>query len=315
MESPSLFSNVTDTWLGRLFTRHGWDPARPFEFKRSDENRVIWLRGEKDSQAVVIKLFRPQRRTLTELREQHAFLNRLHAADVPVIRPIHPDVRHAIRSYDGIRYMEFHPVEGSEVSGKQYSSEDLRHTGRLLAELHRIGRPAVGNVGVRSPVSLGEATLEYLSARQIIPESLRGNVERAARSLFAKLRRLTAGTATQRIHGDFGPWNIRWNQNGPVYLDFDDMSQGLAIQDIALFCNDLEDDRSVQTFLEGYAEREALPRETFNLFKPLRSLRTLHVAAWIVSLWNEPGIRLRHADIMTEAGWERRLAEIVEGSR
>jgi Ser/Thr protein kinase RdoA (MazF antagonist) len=286
------------------------DRTHRFVFLRSDENRVVRV-STNHAEDIVIKLYRRGRRSVACLQEQHEFLHELRAAGVAVVRPL------SLGNHDGIDYAIFSPIDGEDRAVAQYSLAELQRAGRLLGELHAVGRlHQAKHVHVSKPDILAERALAYLLEREVIPRSLRPDFMWAARTILARIAVLSKDAPLQRIHGDAGPWNIRWSADGPVLLDFDDMAQGLAIQDLALFCNDItqsndESEAKLRAFLDGYCWRCALPAETRSLLQPMRCLRTLQVAAWAVSLWTEPAVRRRHADVMTKSGWERRLEAFV----
>src|SRR5262249_34548721 len=264
-EHTSPFAKVNQQWLERLVGVQEASRTPHFMFLRSDENRVV--RVSMNPGDVVIKLYRPGWRTVASLREQHEFLNELHAAGAAVVRPV------TLGHHDGIDFAVFSPIDGEDRTVAQYSFAELECAGRLLGQLHAVGRRhEAKRVRVCKPDTTGEKALAYLVERGVIPSSLRRDVICAARTILARIAGLTKDHPMQRIHGDAGPWNIRWSDGGPVFLDFDDMAQGLVIQDLALFCNDItqahqgpEGEARLRVFLDGYSAFCALPAETRSL--------------------------------------------------
>ena len=57
-----------------------------------------------------------------------------------------------------------------------------------------------------------------------------------------------------RIHGDCHRGNLLWTPHGPTFLDFDDMLNGPAVQDLWMMLPsyDEEGQRGRRVMLEGY---------------------------------------------------------------
>ena len=315
-QSPSPFAGIDREWLAALLAKHGWKGLECFSFHRSDENRVVSAASPDAKPALVVKLYRPGAWLFDALREEHEFLHELSAAGLPVVPPI--DLGgHTVESRDGIFYALFPWIDGVERTGAEYTPSESQTVGELIAAMHLVGRlrPA-RHRRERSPLELAEGAVDYLLSSGVVQSDLRSDFVAAARAFIARLEALTRGCHRQRIHGDCGPWNVRWGREGPTVLDFDDMGPGLAIQDVALFCNDLaagsaiEDEARVRSFLGGYCRRGELAAAVRSWFSPLRALRSLHVAAWCVSRRSEPGVARRHPDLDAEERWCRLVDEL-----
>jgi Ser/Thr protein kinase RdoA (MazF antagonist) len=319
--SRSPFAGITAAWLVRLLESDLQRPPAAFSFLRSHENRVVAIAATSNDPALVLKLYRPGVRTAAEIQEEHAFLQELDAAGVPVVPPLSLAGDGTVGFHDGIHYALFPAISGIDRSGAEYGAAELRHAGALLADIHRVGRQqTLRCLRSRAPVALAEGCATYLLNSGVVPAHLRAALSNAADALSARLAGLEHECSQQRIHGDFGPWNVRWSSAGPTVLDFDDIGPGLPVQDVALFCNDLLladgglDEFRMRCFLDGYGGRGNLPHSPSDWFGPLRALRVLHVAAWIVSRRCEPELIARHADLITVAGWQRRVADVQRGA-
>ena len=166
--------------------------------------------------------------------------------------------------------------------------------GMLLARIHNVGaqRTAPNRVAL-NPQTYGVENLEYLLSKNKIPLEYRGNYERVVRDICAKTAELFAKlpqSAIIRTHGDCHLGNLLWNQEGPFFLDFDDMVRAPAAQDIWLLTpgRDTEARQQREVLLEGYEQMRVFDRSSLKFIEPLRALRFVHYTAWIARRWEDP---------------------------
>ena len=116
-----------------------------------------------------------------------------------------------------------------------------------------------------------------------------------------------------RIHGDCHWGNIIWrDQEGPFFIDFDDMLCGPAIQDIWLIVPGEDkyalEDREI--FLEAYQSMRPLSRQSLKLIEPLRTLRYIHFAAWIAKRSKDPAFINAFPHFYEANYWEELLQDL-----
>lgn len=266
----------------------GFQPTGELTQLNSYENRVFDLRLEKGGgrERVIAKFYRPGRWSRESLLEEHAFLKEIanEGFAVPAALPLQSGS--TLGEKNGLYFALFPKIQGRLP--EELLEKDLKHVGRLLAQVHNIGarsefrhRPIVGE----SPFSPWE-TLELLHA-WIAPE-MWPRYEKAAITLLERIETDLNIHEFQRIHGDCHRGNLISFGDEMTLLDFDDCGMGPVIQDFwMLFTSALgEDERSL--LLEGYEELRAFPHHQLAWIPLLRGLRILSYSGWIARRWEDP---------------------------
>jgi Ser/Thr protein kinase RdoA (MazF antagonist) len=291
----------------------GFDGGGRLFALNSYENRVYRL-GE-GADAVVLKFYRPERWTDAQIEEEHAFALELTAAELPVAAPI------AVKGRTLLRYREFRFAVFACLAGRapELDAPDARVVlGRTLARIHAVGaarsfraRPRIGieRLGL-------QARGEVLTS-ELLPPALATSYAAAADTLLERVRRafLTAGPVRdQRIHGDCHPGNLLWNEQGPVFVDLDDCASGPRIQDLwMLLAGDAaEQQREWGELMEGYSQFGEIDPRELTLVEPLRGLRMLHHAAWVVQRWEDPAFPRAFPWFGEARYWERHIGDLLE---
>jgi Ser/Thr protein kinase RdoA (MazF antagonist) len=247
----------------------------------------------------VVKFYRPGRWSEAQILEEHEFLLELQASEIPVVAPLpFPDgkslhcTNQCTSGDSGIWYALFPKVGGR--APEEMTHDQLRQIGRLLARIHQVGgrRPARHRIEL-NPTTYGRQNLEALLRGDRISLEFRSRYEAAVLSvceLAEKFFSALSPGALQRIHGDCHLGNLLWSAQGPVFLDFDDMVMGPAVQDVWLLTpgRDAESLQDRESLLEGYEEMRVFDRSTLRLIEPLRALRFVHYSAWIARRWEDP---------------------------
>jgi Ser/Thr protein kinase RdoA (MazF antagonist) len=303
----------------------------------SFENRVYEIELEEDDESSdrsasavfarrrVVKFYRPGRWSREQILEEHEFLLDLKKAEIPVVAPIEfevgPDGAQTLHvaKDSGIFYALFPKVGGRAPDELQ--DDQLRWIGRLLARIHSVGalKPAPHRIEI-SPETYGRKNLASLLEGNWIPLEFVARYKEVVEEicalsdeLFSTL--LNGGvSAIHRIHGDCHLGNLLWNQNGPFFLDFDDMVRGPAVQDIWLLVpgRDEEAIRQRQILLEGYEEMREFNFLTLRLIEPLRALRFVHYSAWIARRWSDPAFPAAFPQFGTHRYWQEQLRDLEE---
>ena len=293
----------------------------------SYENRVYLAHLDEAVQghtAVVLKVYRPERWTEAQIREEHAFAAALAAAEVPVVAPLllQDDTLH--------RQQDFWLAVCPRRGGRAPELDDfavLEWTGRLLARLHAVGaeqpfalRPAL------NAATFGQEPHDWLLQHQAIPL----DVASEWRAVYSDAMQLIAETplgdcrngqkmASIRIHGDCHPGNILWTpaeqpDGGPHFVDLDDARMGPAVQDLWMLASGERAQRAGQlsTLIEGYEQVRPFDRRELALIEPLRTLRLIHYSAWLARRWDDPAFPASFPWFGSSDYWRGQVQMLVE---
>jgi Ser/Thr protein kinase RdoA (MazF antagonist) len=287
------------------------------------ENRVYEVEIEVDEAAVkspserfrIIKFYRPGRWTRAQIQEEHQFLLDLKAADIPSIVPLagvkgatlqqvpELDIFFAVFLKQGGR----HP---DELTGDQYD-----RVGKLLARIHNIGasRPAKHRIHL-TPSSYGDQSLGFLLDVEIIPRELQQAYEEVVHRICDWAEPRFEATSLQRIHGDCHLGNLIWADEGPAWVDFDDMVVGPCVQDLWLMTagRDEEAREQREQLITGYESMREFDWDSLALIEPLRALRYVHFSAWIAKRWKDPSFPAKFTEFGTHRYWQEQLFDLQE---
>jgi Ser/Thr protein kinase RdoA (MazF antagonist) len=291
----------------------GFDGGGRLFALNSYENRVYRL-GE-GADAVVLKFYRPERWSDAQIEEEHAFALELTGAELPVAAPIAVDGRTLLR-FREFRFAVFACLAGR---APELDAPDARVIlGRTLARIHAVG--AIRGFRARPRIGierLGLQAREQVLASTLLPPAIAASYEAAADALLERVQRafVAAGPVRdQRIHGDCHPGNLLWNEQGPVFVDLDDCASGPRIQDLwMLLAGDaVEQQREWSKLMEGYSQFGEIDPTEITLVEPLRALRMLHHAAWVVQRWQDPAFPRAFPWFGEARYWERHIGDLLE---
>lgn len=84
--------------------------------------------------------------------------------------------------------------------------------------------------------------------------------------------------------------NVRWRDEQPHFVDFDDSRTGPAIQGLWMLPSGDESSQQIQmkSVLTGYRDFRVFDPSELQLIEPLRTLRMMYHAAWIARRWDDP---------------------------
>lgn len=290
-----------------------------FTILNSYENRVYQLELDDDSQ-VVGKFYRPGRWSLEAIQDEHDFLFDLDDADVPVALPLEltegdeDTLGDTIGTLDdGIHYALFERVRGR--SPHELDDDQLVQMGRLLAQLHDVGdsdeathRPELNGD------TYGRANLAFLLDNDVLPASVRDQYAHTVEAVLDRVEPWFRDVPIHRIHGDCHLGNLIWTPDGPVFVDFDDMVTGPAVQDVWMLVPsyDAEGDAARKLLLEGYTEVRDFSPTWLRLVEPLRALRFVHYATWIARRFDDPTFKRTFEHFGTERYWQQEVQDLRE---
>lgn len=287
----------------------------------SMENRVYEIEVDKDEDEiesisetfVIAKFYRPGRWTKDQILEEHEFLLDLQKEEIPVIAPIeiNGETLFTLKEHD-IFYTLF-PKKGGRAP-EEMNSEQLEQMGRLLARMHNVGASKKAKHRITLEVeTYGEQNLKYLLDNKFIPPHLEASYKEVAEEIFTLSKPLFENVSTSRIHGDCHWGNVIWRENeGPFFIDFDDMVIGPAIQDIWLVAPG-SDKYAVQdrnSIIEGYESMRDFDYTSLKLIEPLRTLRYIHFSAWIAKRWEDPAFKNAFSHFDSPHYWDSQLNDL-----
>ncbi len=307
------FSGLTPEVVLDAAAAFGLEPDGRLFALNSYENRVYQL-GTEDGQRV-LKFYRPGRWSDAQIDEEHQFTAELAAAELPVAAPL------SIHGASLQRYREFRFAAFPWMPGRapELDAPEARQLlGRSIARLHQVGarrpfraRPAI------SLERLGwEARAQVLSS-ELLPAALHDRYSSVSGAL---LERVTAAFAAAgrlpsiRLHGDCHLGNLLWDEHGPLFVDLDDCAMGPRVQDLWMMLSGSasEQQRQWQDLLEGYQQFADFDFREVTIIEPLRALRMLHHAGWVVSRWADPAFPRAFPWAAEPRYWEGYLNDLLE---
>lgn len=281
----------------------------------SYENRVYQI-GMEQGPSLVAKFYRPARWSDAAILEEHAFVQALAEAEIPVVPALPLDGGGTLHTFHGFRFAIF-PRHG----GRAPEIDDpatLEWMGRFIGRIHALGATADF---IERPMldiaSFGEEPRDYLLAHGFIPPDLepawRSVVNQALDGVRLCFER-AGDVAALRLHGDCHPGNVLWTEDGPHFVDFDDSRMGPAVQDLWMLLSGERADmvRQMADVLAGYeCFYDFDPRE-LHLVEALRTLRLIHYSAWLARRWDDPAFPMAFPWFNTQRYWQDRVLELRE---
>lgn len=283
-----------------------------FIILNSYENRVYQLELD-DESMVVGKFYRPGRWSKAAILAEHQFLRELHEVEIPVAMPIDLGDGETVRNVDGIYYSLFERKGGRNP--EELGDEQTQMLGRLIARIHNIGAvaPAPERINL-NPASYGRANLDFLLSHEIIPLDAVENYKVTVEALLMRIEPLFLGVKNIRIHGDCHFGNVLWTPDGATFLDFDDMANGPAVQDVWMLVPSYDDygKRQRELLIEAYEAFREFDRTELRLIEPLRALRYIHYSSWIARRWDDPIFKRTFEYFGTVQYWQRETQDLRE---
>lgn len=276
----------------------------------SFENRVYEVELESDEGVrtrAVAKFYRPGRWNEDQIREEHQFMRDLIEAEIPVVSPWNLELegRTLGLSPEGLWFCVYPKAGGRQP--EDLPPEKLEQLGRLMARVHTVAvqRKAEHRVSL-TPEVYGEASLAFLkgywSEQGSIEPQLQGRLEAVILKIIEESRVRFEGIPIHRLHGDCHAGNILWNDaTGPRLIDFDDMVNGPAIQDLWLLAPDPE---ALGHLIRGYRQFRDLPMGSEALVESLRALRMIHYSTWIAKRYEDPAFQRAFPQFSSRRYWD-----------
>ena len=313
MSPQQPFNGLTPEVVLDAAAAAGLDPDGRLFALNSYENRVYQLHAAQGP--LVLKFYRPARWSDAQIAEEHAFTAELAAAELPVAAPLTLGGTTLVH-YQGFRFAAFPWLRGRAPELDAPGARQL--LGRTLARVHQVGARRPFEVRPRIGVErFGWKARSQVLASELLPEAL---AERYSSVSGALLERVIAafaaveGICEIRLHGDCHLGNLLWNEHGPAFVDLDDCAMGPRIQDLWMMLSGspAEQQRQWGEIFEGYSQFADFDLRELALIEPLRSLRMLHHAAWVVHRWSDPAFPRAFPWIGEPRYWEGYLQDLLE---
>ena len=291
----------------------------------SMENRVYEIEIETEEKLRhpwerfrILKFYRPGRWNENQILDEHRFLQQLCDDEIPAVAP-QPFLDGKTLHLDGstgLWYTVFPKVGGR--SPYELDEDQLKMCGRLLARLHSVGGVSDAEHRVHlTPDTYGRNSLSWLLEKQIIPIQFEKRYEAVVTEICDRTQHLFEKFPVQRIHGDCHLGNLLWGDQGPFWVDFDDMVMGQCVQDLWLMIAGRDEHglKQMSFLLEGYEQMRDFSRESLALIEPLRALRFVHFNAWISKRWEDKSFQRAFPQYETIGFWQEQVSDLDEQLR
>ena len=278
----------------------------------SYENRVYQFIAE-DKKRYVVKFYRPQRWTASQIEEEHNFSQELAEHEIPVVAPLVIDGR-ALHQYQDYYFAVF-----PSVGGRQFevdNLEQLEWMGRFIGRIHAVALRC--NFTTRPTISIEEYLIEpmdQLKNSELIPDYLHTSFFAILQPVVELTRKLykVPKTSNIRLHGDCHPGNILW-RDGPTFVDLDDCRNGPAMQDLWMMLSGDRQQQLIQldTLVAAYEEFAEFDKSQLCLIEPLRAMRMVHYMAWLNKRWQDPAFPQAFPWFADGKYWEQQILALKE---
>jgi Ser/Thr protein kinase RdoA (MazF antagonist) len=301
--SPSLIMDAIETigvrCTGAVFALNSY------------ENRVYDVTLE-DEKNIVAKFYRPHRWSMDQIEEEHQFAHDLYEAEVDVVPPMIFDGK-TLFQHEEYLFCVYPKRTGQPI--ELSTDEDYRHMGRLVARIHAVGaqKQFIHRLEM-TPQNYGWDNIQFLEESNYIPYDLEESYLSTAKHLMDKIDRIWQNRKfTTRIHGDCHLGNILKSQD-VFFVDLDDSLTGPEIQDLWMMVSgeQHERERQFRLLIEGYNQIRDFDTSQLQLVESLRSLRMIHMVAWVAKRWQDPAFTKRFTEFTENAYWQNHLLDLKE---
>jgi Putative homoserine kinase type II (protein kinase fold) len=314
-------------------------------------NRVFGLTAD-DGSEYVIKFYRPGRWTREGIEEEHTFLSDCVQSEVPAVPPLGDQTQtgETVGTFNAgglpVYYALFARLRARTFD--IYTEEDWIRTGRAVARMHLAGQKRTAPH--RLQCTPQQTTIPYINAlleQNLVTPVLQREftgvcssaldyVLDAYASVFGEADEngIYDNAGFSRIHGDCHRGNIlehgataESSVSSITFIDFDDMMNGPAVQDLWLLLPGYKSgsEREIELLLNGY-EEFIRPDETqvcagscfsppdvrrqLRLVEPLRFMRMIYFLSWTAAQYNDEGFSARYPEWGCKAFWETEIEDL-----
>ena len=302
--TPYSIIDAVESALGERLT--GFAAPLPSYINRVYELELL------DGTRIVAKFYRPGRWSRESVLDEHRFvLDCLHN-EVPVVAPLTLKNGSTLDDVNGIFFTVY-----PKRAGRRYevcSDDQWRRLGALIGRMHVTG--AAGHAENRltlDPLKLTRPEVMNLLDSGAVTRSFQNEFGTLMEKVFSVIGDRFDDFEKIRIHADCHYANIldRMEQ-GIVLIDFDDMMNGPAVQDLWLIlpdhinrCRDILDN-----IIDGYEQFCEFDYFSVKLIEPLRLLRIIYFLSWCARQAGDHKFRQNFPDWGTDQFWRREIADI-----
>jgi Ser/Thr protein kinase RdoA (MazF antagonist) len=280
------------------------------------ENRVYDVELEYDNR-VIAKFYRPGRWTRETILDEHRLLHALAEHEIPACAPVvHNDGDTLHSTVEGLHVALFPKIGGRHPD--ECALEEYAEIGRLLARIHAIAESlSLQHRPVLCAQTYGLESLQTLLDGKHIAPSVEKDYAQAVHTVAQHAASVWPHTPMHVIHADAHRGNLLRRPEGWLFLDFDDMAVGPAVQDMWLLWPSRAETcpREVEAMVEGYMQFKHFDAASLRCVEVLRALRYVRYAAWVASRWTDPAFKNAFPEWGTEAYWQRQLTDLYEQIR
>jgi len=281
----------------------------------SYENRVYQV-GIEESEPIIVKFYRPQRWTTSQILEEHDFSLELSELEIPLVPPVKNAKGETLLEFDGFRFALFerkggHPPELDNL-------DNLLVMGRFLGRMHQVG--SMRDFQTRNTLSIelfAEKNADFLLQHDFLPPDLSQAYESLAKDLIERMHAISKELVKPkliRIHGDCHIGNVLWRDDTPHFVDLDDCMMGPVIQDLWMLLSGSREQRLTQLaeLVNGYNEFYHFNPSELPLIETFRTLRLMNYSAWLARRWDDPAFPMSFPWFNTENYWAGHILELRE---
>lgn len=288
----------------------------------SMENRVYEVEIEvphsqvknESDKYIVVKFYRPGRWSFDQIKDEHNFLFDLLENELPVIAPLKLEGESIFKLENMNIYYTLFPKKGGRAPD-EFSQDDFSLLGRTIARIHNIGELHMAKNRITiDATSFGLRNLDFLKQSNIIPNNFKERYYHVVEQICQEITPLFQNVKNIRIHGDCHRGNIIKRDESFYFIDFDDMLNGPAIQDLWLIIpgRDEESNRDFDRFIDSYETMRSFNYQEKNLVEPLRTLRYIHFSAWMAKRWDDPIFKINFPYFNSDQYWAEQISDLYD---
>lgn len=291
----------------------------------SYENRV-YLAMLDNAQGVVAKFYRPNRWSLEQIREEHAFALELQSEEIPVVAPLvfNAQTVHSVNALGLECEVDFLFSVSPKKGGRTPELDDtevVAWLGRYLARIHNVGeKRAFSHRETIDTQTMGFNQRDVLLGLKCIPTQFKDKWLEVCNVALKKVNAaMQVPFKNIRLHGDCHPGNILWTPleldgGGPHFVDLDDARTGPSVQDLWMLQSGNRQERSFQlsVLLEGYTSIREFDTKELSLIEPLRTLRLIHYSAWLAKRADDPAFVINFPWFWSSDYWQSQIDTLNE---
>lgn len=307
----SLWQGLSEVTVPDILEKALKTPFTNLALKRNSYiNRVFEVESQK-GERLIAKFYRPGRWSASQIKEEHAFLNALAKAELPVIEPLQFNDKTLFEQHHFLFCL--YPKKWGR-SLDEFNESTWQQLGRLLGRVHVEGQHHKNSDRIKwTPAIATEVHLAQILDYEVLPAGFEKPLEQVVRHLIHHFSAHFEHLDYFLIHGDCHRSNIISREGEGLFLiDFDDMCVGPAVQDLWMFLPDTLDKscQELEWFLEGYETFRQFNHAELKLIPALQAMRQIHYAAWCAVQSKDPDFAEHFPHFGTPSYWNELLRDL-----